>query len=468
MQEMRRTLSPVIVAFFLVFLFLASCTKDETLAPIILPQENPEASSFSSEVVLEWYLLFEEIDRYATGFRPPASARALAYIGLAGYEAAVPGMLEYNSFGNFYQGLDLPNITPEARYHWPIAVNAAYFEIIKAFYPHLSQELNIKIADTYFRLFNKWSNEVPNSVAERSKNFGAEVGQAVYEWSSKDLVGHEAYLRNHDPDYIPPDGEGLWHPTAPDFTPALFPFWGEVRTFAMAQRDLIGQPHLPYSTSPNSQFYLQAKEVQVWADEVKAGNDQEGKWMGEFWSDDVPRQTFTPPGRWIAIANQILEIEGSNLDEAVILYAQIGMALCDAGIAVWKSKFHYNLERPIDYIRRNINSEWTTNLNNYISNFIGKNPNFPAYPSGHAGFGAAAAYILAEKFGNNYSFTDFCHQDRTEFIGTPRSFKSFTDMAYENGLSRIPLGVHFRMDSDEGLRLGYLAGEKVLDLPWLQ
>jgi hypothetical protein len=76
--------------------------------------------------------------------------------------------------------------------------------------------------------------------------------------------------------------------------------------------------------------------------------------------------------------------------------------------------------------------------------------------------------LVAERFGNNYSFTDFCHQNRTEFIGTPRSFKSFTDMAYENGLSRIPLGVHFRMDSEEGLRLGYLAGEKVLELPWLQ
>jgi hypothetical protein len=80
-----------------------------------------------------------------------------------------------------------------------------------------------------------------------------------------------------------------------------------------------------------------------------------------------------------------MEIEGLNLDEAVILYAQIGMALCDAGIAIWKSKYHYNLERPIDYIRRNIDADWTTNLNNYISNFIGKNPNFPAYPSGHAG-----------------------------------------------------------------------------------
>jgi hypothetical protein len=191
---------------------------------------------------------------------------------LAGYEAAQPGIPNHNSFGLFYQGLDLPLVAPDVRYHWPIAVNAAYYEVIRAFYPHLSQDLNIKIADTYFRLLNKWSNEVPNTIAERSKDFGIQVGRAVYEWSSKDLAGHDAYLRNHDPEYIPPEGLGFWHPTAPDYTPALFPYWGEVRTFAMAQRDLIGNPHLPYSTSPNSQFYLQAKEVQIWADEVKAGN----------------------------------------------------------------------------------------------------------------------------------------------------------------------------------------------------
>ena len=63
-------------------------------------------------------------------------------------------------------------------------------------------------------------------------------------------------------------------------------------------------------------------------------------------------------------------------------------------------------------------------------------------------------------------FTDFCHQGRTEFRGTPRSFNSFIDMSVEDAYSRIPLGVHFRMDCDEGLRLGYLAGQRVLELPW--
>jgi hypothetical protein len=37
-------------------------------------------------------------------------------------------------------------------------------------------------------------------------------------------------------------------------------------------------------------------------------------------------------------------------------------------------------------------------------------------------------------------------------------------MAEENAYSRIPLGVHIRMDCDEGLRLGHAVAENVLRL----
>jgi hypothetical protein len=37
-------------------------------------------------------------------------------------------------------------------------------------------------------------------------------------------------------------------------------------------------------------------------------------------------------------------------------------------------------------------------------------------------------------------------------------------MAYENAYSRIPLGVHVRMDCDEGLRLGYEIADAVNDV----
>jgi hypothetical protein len=39
-------------------------------------------------------------------------------------------------------------------------------------------------------------------------------------------------------------------------------------------------------------------------------------------------------------------------------------------------------------------------------------------------------------------------------------------MAEENAYSRLPIGVHFRMDATSGVALGYGIGKKVNSLPW--
>ena len=135
-------------------------------------------------------------------------------------------------------------------------------------------------------------------------------------------------------------------------------------------------------------------------------------------------------------------------------------------IAIWNSKYIYNVRRPVEYIRELIDPNWQTALNHPYTNVKGLTPEFPAYPSGHSGFGASAATILTDIFGNNYEFTDNCHRGRLEFVSIPRTFSSFTEAGLENAYSRIPLGVHYRMDCDEGIRLGNLAGTRVLALPW--
>jgi membrane-associated phospholipid phosphatase len=101
------------------------------------------------------------------------------------------------------------------------------------------------------------------------------------------------------------------------------------------------------------------------------------------------------------------------------LYAKLGMSLTDVAIAVWNSKYIYNIERPIQFIRRNPDRNRETVMNHPITGIRSYTPEFPAYPSGHSGFGGAAAPVLAEYFGYNYSMTDKCHQYRVEFRGTP-------------------------------------------------
>lgn len=450
-------------ALLMLALFAWSCQNDDNDFNI---EDTRTASEFSADVPLAWYALFEEIDRYAPGYRPPAAARALGYIGLAGYEAVVAGMPKYNSMQNQFSSLSLPAVEPNKEYHWPTAANAAYAAMLRYFYPHIDQQFITRIDALENELQTKASGQASLEIISRSAKYGKAVAKAVYDWSKTDAAGHEAYLNPRPTSYIPPSGPGLWKPTSPDFTPALFPYWGQVRTFGMKQNDLLAKPPLPWSEDPNSPFYNQAKEVKIWVDEIRAGQDEEGHWIAEFWSDDFFQVTFTPPGRWIAIANQVVKKEKPSLETAVELYAKMGMALTDAAIAVWYSKYYYNLERPVDFIRRNFDSNWESIMNHPFTGITGINPEFPAYPSGHSGFGGAGATILTDIFGYNYKMIDKCHEGRTEFRGTPRSFNTFIDMAVENAYSRLPIGVHYRMDCDEGLRQGYLAGQRTLELPW--
>ena len=456
-------LTRIIWVFFVVTLVLISaCKKDIDETEI----EFKNANDYNADVPYEWNELLVEIDRYSPNYRPPAASRMMGYIGLAVYEAVVPGIPNNKSLKSEFSGLKLPQIETNEEYHWPTVANSAYAEMFRKFYPHIKSEDLFKIERLEKKFLDKFSTEVSNEVINRSKYFGVEVAEEVYAFSATDTYGHEAYKNPRPASYIPPkigtQGEKLWQPTWPDYTPALHPYWGKVRTFAMKDTDLRAKAPLAYSEDKNSKFYQQAVETKIWVDNLS----YEDKWIAEFWSDDFFGVTFEPAGRQIAIANQMVVQDKISLAKAVELYAKLGMAMADAAIAIWNSKYIYNVRRPIEYIRENIDPNWKTILNHPLTNVKSLTPEFPAYPSGHSGFGGSASIILTDIFGNNRSFTDNCHKSRFEFIGVPRTFASFIEAGVENAYSRLPLGVHYRMDCDEGLRLGYLAANRVLQKSW--
>lgn len=169
---------------------------------------------------------------------------------------------------------------------------------------------------------------------------------------------------------------------------------------------------------------------------------------------------FSPPARQISIANQLIDNRNMDMDDALHLLVKVGFSLNDAAVSTWADKYEYMVMRPSVYIQQYIDPSYQTNLFSLIP---WPNPTFPAYPSGHSTFAAAAAGVFIDFFGNNTNFTDRSHEDRTEFRGAPRRFSSFEELAAENAYSRIPLGVHMRMDCDEGLRLGYEIADAVND-----
>ena len=436
---------------------ISSCRPDPNGGPVSV---STPASAFSADAPYKWNELFLEIDRYSPGYRPPAAARLLGYTYLAVYESVAPGMVRYQPIAKRVYNVDVPLVQGGYKYYWPEAANAAYGYMFRQFYPNIDATYKAKIdaLEANFETSFTAAGVTPD-VMERSRNYGRAVASVIFAWSATDAQGHVAYLHTTSASYVPPVGPGLWQPTAPDYSLALFPYWSQTRAFALRTNDKVGVTPLAYSTGTESPYYQQHKEVA----DLNSPLSYENRWIAEFWGDDIFRLTFEPAGRWVAIADQIVTNKRSDLETSVYLFAKLGMSLCDGGIAAWTTKYYYNTNRPSTYIQANINPTWTSHL---LTLHNCTNPPFPGYPSGHATFGAAAAGVFNSVYGKNTGFTDNCHKNRTEFIGTPRTFRNFDAAAEENAFSRLPLGVHVRQDATEGLRLGYLAAQRVNALPW--
>ncbi len=475
--------------FLLSILFsIFSCGPTD---PVQTEPKFPLTYQFDYQVYWKWNELFKKLDRVATGYRPCPAPRALAYLGLSAYESVVPGMPSHKSLAPLFLGLNLPQANPNVEYFWPACVSESYYYMLERFFPHLQNSQNPEaaaafeeIAILHSALRSQFSEGIRElTILDRSEKFGRDIATAVFDWSKTDPVGHNVFL-DPQPSYYPPVDPGLWQPTPPNYNKALFPQYGQVRTFAMNQADLISAPPIPFGEDPSSLRYAQALEVFQTVNSIKnppsglefwAANQH---WLSEFWSDDNLYSTFSAGTRWISIADQMVANEELNLAVCAELYAKLGLTLHDLTVAIWKSKYIYNVERPISYIRRvfppdyPIASNWSTLLNNPVTGINGITPAYPAYPSAHAGFGGGGAKILssflenAPGYSGNYIFTDLSHEYETTFLGTPRVFSSITQMGEECAYSRFPLGVNYRMDCEAGLNIGRLAAQRVLELPW--
>ncbi len=178
---------------------------------------------------------------------------------------------------------------------------------------------------------------------------------------------------------------------------------------------------------------------------------------------------------------QIADQRRSGPIELARLLALVNVAMADAGIAIWESKYHYQFWRPVTGIRESDEGTGPTGegdgnpdtpgdptfspLGAPASNLTGPDftPPFPAYPSGHAGFGGALFQTLREFYGTDRIAFTFVSD---EFNGStlandgtirpllPRSFRSLSHAEEENGQSRIYLGIHWSFDKTEGIVQG--------------
>ena len=349
---------------------------------------------------------------------------------------------------------DMPEMPAVARgdtYHWPTCANAAlatmtrklfstttasgFYETVQAQVDNLETELN-----------DQYRAEVDTAIFKRSMEFGKEVANRIFEWSTKDKANWPA-----GPYQLPSHIAGQWQPETAS-SPISFPYWGYNRLMVQGSLDYtVSPPPPPYSADPASLYYAQMKEVY----DVSQSLTSEQKLIAKYYEDSNPG---LPAGaHYVSILKQTLEQFNPALDKAAVTYAKTGISLFDATTGSFKAKYEYLRERPFSFIRTVIAP--VADPANQWKPLIGT-PSFPDFPSNHAVFSSSVAYSLASLYGNNTPFVNSTYEFRTfDFGGGPvslgsRHHASFDAMTQEISMSRLYGGIHYRYSCEEGMKQG--------------
>jgi hypothetical protein len=391
-------------------------------------QRTSESSQPNEVIVWNQVLLNAILTDDST---PPVASRAMAMVQMAVFDAvnAVDGTPT-----RFVSVAAPSGSSPEA------AVASAAHRVLSYLYPVQTASFDASLTDSL--------GKIPNGSAKTNGvSVGQAVGDAVIALRAND--GFDKYVN-----YTPGTAPGDWQPTAPNYDQALLPQWATLEPFVMTSDSQFRPAGPP------------ALDSQAWADSVNetqslgaadsTARTADQTQIARFWNDG--QGSYTPPGHWNAIAQEVAEQQGDSLAEDARLFAELDVAMGDAAIVAWDAKYTYNTWRPITVIQNadSASNPNVTQVPNWQPFLI--TPNFPEYVSGHSTFSAAAAAVLDSFFGTNVSFT----ATENTLPGVTRSYTSFDQAAAEAGMSRIYGGIHFPFSNQDGQTAGHALGQDVL------
>lgn len=398
---------------------------------------------------------------------PTLSSRALAIVHLAMYDAFAGVAKGQANLPLYSSGLPAPG-AGAAR---GPAVAAAAHKTLATLFPSQKAFFDLMLAGA-------------GDPSDPGHGFGLAVAEKVLADRAGDPGAESA-------GHVPSTGRGRHRPD-PDNPGQGYhaPFYGaKSKGFAITQRHELAAP--PFA---NDEYRAAVKEVRgkgitpelmgTLPKDIQ-GRTVDETVVGVYWGYDGAAGLGTPPRLYNQIVRCVAMARDNSPAENARLFAFVNVAMADAGILSWDQKYIHDFWRPVLGIREHDKSmgPGATQASNDISdagdpswlplgapntNGTGKNftPPFPAYPSGHATFGAAALHITRLFYGvdagdrkaddlfENLGFvSDEFNGVNKDVKGTvrPRHLRDFPgglwQMIEENGRSRVDLGVHWVFDA---------------------
>jgi hypothetical protein len=407
---------------------------------------------------------------------PGRSSRAMAIVHIAIFDAV-------NAFDGRYRSYSGSRPAPRGA-SLDAAIAQAAHDTLVALFPSQQPALDELLADDLAQIATR---------DPRAKRLGIAVGRRA----AAAILARRKHDRSHGTDpqmgseWITSDEPGHWRQDPIGQSPiALGAKWGEVRPFVLRRGSQFRAPPPPAMT--NEAYTRAFNEVQaLGGDGVTTPTERtaEQTRIAIYWAYDGTPSLCAPPRLYNQITAEVSK-RSTDVVELARLFALVNVALADAGIAVWESKYRYDFWRPVTGIREADAGTGPTGAGDgnpatfgdpgYVplgapaSNLSGPNfsPPFPAYPSGHAGFGGALFQILRRFYDTDrVAFTFVSDELNGETVGNdgevrpfvPRSFASFSEAEEENGQSRIYLGIHWEFDKTAGIAQGRRIADYVFE-----
>lgn len=382
-------------------------------------------------------------------FSPPVASRIYLYANIAAYEATVPSQKMYRSLS--YSVSSFPQVILPSEgeiINFQLASVYAYMKTASRFV--FTEKILMDSLNVLLQKFKHTKKTIYNNTVKYAK----QVADSIIKWADKDNYGNTRKLKRYTFNKTP----GKWTPTPPGYMNAVEPYWGKMRTVALDSASQF-KPDSPleYSEQSNTAFYKQAYETYSVVKELT----KEQKEIALFWDCNpfflnvqghlnFATKKLSPGGHWISIVGIACKKKNCDLMQTTAAYLLTSIALYDGFISCWDEKYRSNLVRPETFINMHIDEKWKPLL---------QTPPFPEYTSGHSVISTAAATVLTELFGEDFTF-----EDNTEVpYGLPvRSFGSFSKAADEAAISRLYGGIHYRAAIENGQVQGALIGKKVL------
>ncbi len=380
-----------------------------------------------ADVVVDWNALTTST-LVTQGANPFAQARFAAIVQLAVFEAVNAVTGDYEP----YLGIVAPvNTSADA------AAIAAAHRVLKTYFP-AAPLIDAARATSLAA--------IPDGVA---KDNGIDTGERAAAAMIASRIGDSSSPTTTSPLSAP--GEGVWQLTLPPgcsvtATGGALYNWGDVTPFGVADVGPFMSDPPPDLTS--NKFAKDYNEVMTVGSVDSTERSPDRSNVARFYAATSPTYTLNLAARQLAAADP------GSLAAHARAFALLNMAISDALVTSFATKYHYNFWRPENAIR--FTDDFGKKKIESDAGFVPfiTTPCFPSYPSNHSSGTSAGVEILRRIYGQGGHAITMTNPFAAPIASLSFEYTTLNDILSDVSDARVYGGIHFRFDQDAGNVLG--------------